>query len=106
MKTAMISQPMSGLSDEEIESVRNVAIKKLQDRGYIILNTFFDDDVFVDIISDKQVENAGLYYLSKSIEYMSSCDAVYFCRGWESARGCKTEHDIAEAYGLKIIEED
>jgi hypothetical protein len=36
---------------------------------------------------------------------MSKCDAVYFCNGWENARGCKIEHDIAIAYGLLTIYE-
>ena len=37
---------------------------------------------------------------------MSRCNAVYFCKGWENARGCKIEHDAAVAYGLKIIYEE
>lgn len=32
--------------------------------------------------------------------------ATYFCKGWESARGCKLEHAVAEAYGVKIIYEE
>ena len=35
---------------------------------------------------------------------MTLCNAVYFCKGWENARGCKIEHMCAEVYGLKIIE--
>ena len=30
----------------------------------------------------------------------------FFCKGWESARGCKIEHEAAVAYGLDIIEEE
>ena len=33
-------------------------------------------------------------------------EAVYFCKGWENARGCKLEHAVAEAYGLTIIYEE
>ena len=36
---------------------------------------------------------------------MSLCDAAYFCKGWENARGCRLEHDAAVAYGLEIIYE-
>jgi hypothetical protein len=48
----------------------------------------------------------NIYYLARSIEKMATCEAVYFCRGWQDARGCKIEHSIALAYGLDIIYED
>ena len=32
---------------------------------------------------------------------MSECDTVYFCKGWENARGCKIEHEVAKSYGYK-----
>lgn len=38
---AMLSQPMQGLSEEEIERTRDAAIRKLQARGYQVLNTLF-----------------------------------------------------------------
>jgi hypothetical protein len=36
---------------------------------------------------------------------MSLCHAVYFAKGWEEARGCKLEHDVAVAYGMAIFYE-
>ena len=36
---------------------------------------------------------------------MSLCHKVYFAKGWENARGCKIEHEVALAYGLEIIYE-
>lgn len=38
---AMISQPMGGLSEEEIGRTRDAAIRNLQARGYQVLNTAF-----------------------------------------------------------------
>ena len=32
---------------------------------------------------------------------MSKCNAVYFCKGWENARGCRIEHETAKAYGFR-----
>ena len=52
------------------------------------------------------VENIPLCFLAKSLENMSLCHAAFFCKGWESARGCKIEHEAAVAYGLDIIEEE
>ena len=45
-------------------------------------------------------------FLAKSLEKMSLCDAVYFCKGWEQARGCRIEHEVAVAYGLNVIYEE
>lgn len=42
--------------------------------------------------------------LGKSIVLMAHADAVYFCKGWENARGCRIEHECAIQYGLEIIE--
>ena len=103
-KKAMISQPMNGLTDEEIEKTRNKAIEHIERLGYKVVNTLFTGDWYSDSsMKERGVENIPLCFLAKSLEYMSLCDAVYFCDGWEDARGCRIEHDAAEEYGLDII---
>lgn len=44
-----------------------------------------------------------LHYLAMSLESMSSCNVIYFCPGWENARGCRIEHDAAAEYGLEVM---
>ena len=103
-KKAMISQPMNGLTDEEIEKTRNKAIRHLERLGYEVVNTLFTDDWYSDLtMKDRGVENIPLRYIAKSLENMSLCSVAYFCDGWEDARGCRIEHDGAEEYGLDII---
>lgn len=103
-KKAMISQPMNGLTDEEIEKTRNKAIRHLERLGYKVVNTIFSDEWYSDsAMKDRGVENIPLCFLAKSLEKMSHCDVAYFCDGWEDARGCRIEHDAAEEYGLDII---
>ena len=104
---AMLSQPMRDKSDVEIVMTRDRAIKFLENAGFEVVNTLFTDDWY----SDEQMRNRGVVqipvcFLAKSIENMSKCDAVYFCEGWENARGCKIEHDVAKAYGLIILYEN
>lgn len=96
---AMISQPMKGMSRDDILAAREYAIAFLTERGYDVEDTFFTDNGF---ISD-DTKNVSIAYLAKSIEAMSKCDAVYFCKGWATARGCKIEHEIALRYGLTLI---
>ena len=102
-KIAMISQPMRGKTDEEIEAQREKAVKALEAMGYSVVNTFFKGCFGGDISENV---NRPIYFLAKSLVSMSSCNAVYFCSGWDKARGCKIEHQVAQEYGLEIIYEE
>lgn len=102
MKKAMISQPMNGYVQDGIFKTKRKAVDYLESKGCIVVNTYFDkynDSVIEDL-------NKPLYYLSQSLLRMSGCDVVYFCKGWENARGCKIEHEVAKTYGLEIIYEE
>jgi SLT domain-containing protein len=107
MKKAMISQPMAGKTDKEIVETRNKAIKVLTEKGYEVINTLFTDEWYSkENMTKRGVVQVPLCFLAKSLENMSLCHTVYFCKGWENARGCKIEHDAAVAYGLEIIYEE
>lgn len=87
----MISQPMNGLTDEEIKAEREEVIKVINPE-WKVLNTLFDVEF-----------DNPIYYLAKSIEKLAEADAVIFVPGWEKARGCKIEYEIAKAYGKFIL---
>lgn len=107
MKKAMLSQPMGGKTDKEIVETRERAIKVLEAKGYEVVNTLFTDEWYSHENMEKRgVVQIPLCFLAKSLEIMSLCHTVYFCKGWENARGCKIEHDAAAAYGLDIIYEE
>lgn len=105
MKKIMISQPMNGKTDKEIIEVRNATAKKLEKMGYSVVNTFFDDKMYSpEMLRNRGgVKDSGVYLLGLSLEEMSRCDAVCFVDGWENARGCKIEHEVAKAYGLSCL---
>ena len=105
-KKAMLSQPMAGKSDEEITATREKAIKALKEKGFEIVNTLFTDEWYSkEKMAERGVVQIPLCFLAKSLENMCLCHVVYFCKGWENARGCKIEHEVAKAYGLEIIYE-
>lgn len=107
MVKAMLSQPMAGKTDEEIKLTREKAIKVLKENGYEIVNTLFTDEWYnTDQMKARGVVQIPVCFLAKSIENMSLCHVAYFCKGWEKARGCKIEHDVAVAYGLQVIYEE
>lgn len=105
-KKAMLSQPMAGRTEQEIIATRNRAIAELKRRGYEVVNTLFTDEWYsAEKMTERGVVQIPLCFLAKSLENMSLCHAAYFCHGWQSARGCRIEHDAAVAYGLEVIEE-
>lgn len=107
MMKAMLSQPMAGKSDEEIRATRERAFDALEMAGYEVVNTLFSDEWYSrENMKKRGVVQIPLCFLAKSIENMSLCHAAYFCKGWEKARGCRIEHEIAKAYGLEIIYEE
>lgn len=89
-----ISQPMSGLTDDEILSKRN-KIKK------------FLEEVYNWEVIDSYIEEEGnpVYLLGKSIELLSQADRIFMVKGWQNSRGCKIEYEVAKAYDIGIIEE-
>lgn len=49
-------------------------------------------------------DGGRLYYLGAAVQQMDQVNAVYFCKGWESAKGCQVEHYICELYGVQRVE--
>ena len=106
-KKAMLSQPMNGLSEEEIVATRDRAIKFLESKGYEVINTLFTDEWYSkDSMADRGVVQIPICFLAKSLENMSLCHTVYFCKGWDQARGCKIEHEVAKQYDVEILYEE
>ena len=107
MKRAMISQPMGGKTEDEIVATREKAISALEEKGYKVVNTLFTDEWHSkEKMEERGVVQIPLCFLAKSLENMSLCHAAYFCNGWENARGCRIEHEVAKAYGLEILYEE
>ena len=94
----MISQPMKGKTNEEIRKEREHLVTNIESNGDIVLDTIFDE-------APKNVDEA-IWLLSKSIEYLAQADVIFFMKGWEKARGCKIEHQVAVEYDKEIIYEN
>lgn len=95
---------MAGLSNEQIIETRNAFLKFAEKEKYEVVNTYFKDEWYSkDAMNDRGVVHIPLCFLAVSLEHMSLCHAVYFAKGWQNARGCKIEHEVALNYGLEII---
>ena len=94
---------MTGKTAKEIYDRQDEAIAKLEElypeETFEILDTFIEED------PDEKVKHDGAWLLGISIFLMSYADLVYFVKGWDDARGCIMEHNVAVAYGIPIVEE-
>lgn len=102
MKKLFISQPMRGLTDEEIlkarEEIKARAEKEIGEPIELI-------DSFISEYPGEINKQIPVWYLGKSIQFLSQADIVYFGGDWRNARGCKIEHEIAVQYNLDRIED-
>ncbi|WP_304393254.1 hypothetical protein [uncultured Clostridium sp.] len=74
---AMISQPMKGKTNEEIVAERQDLVEILEEQGYEVLDTVFDEK---DVL-----RNTPLCYLAKSLEALDEADVLVCMKGWEDA---------------------
>lgn len=95
----MISQPMRNRTEEDIREERKHIIEKFNNMHIEVIDTIFTEEAPED-------NNAGIYYLGKSIQEMSKVDALFMCDDWREARGCRIEYQVAREYGIKILYED
>lgn len=94
-----ISQPMKGRTEEEIMQERNRIttrwrneIAKWEGKSIEVIGSYFGAGV-----SKNPTDSLG-----KSISLIGKADLVVFAPGWENARGCKIEHEVAKEYGIQI----
>ena len=102
MKKLFISQPMRGLTDEEILKVREeirIRAEKTIGESVELIDSFIED------YPGEINKSIPVWYLGKSIQFLSQADVAYFGGDWRNARGCKIEYEVADKYGIKIIEE-
>lgn len=93
----MLSSPMAGKSKEEIDSERN-------EMANLLFDYYGDDncEIISSVVEDHE-QKSPLECLSESIFFMSMADVLAMGYGWEDARGCKLEHEIAKAYHKEVV---
>lgn len=95
-----LSVPMIGRSDEEIKdqlSALEVAVREQLCSYASIPNSFSESD------PPFACKNAGLWYLSQSLDTLSKCDTIVMAPEWDKYRGCTFEHEAAKSYGLDVV---
>ena len=123
-----VSGPMTGMPDNNIHAFR-AAAERLRSQGHFVINPHDFTPMFG---SDEEIEKsfknlyafyAGIYeddiditqakhkgrlanaIMAADLAAVSSCDAIYLLKGWETSRGARKELAHAIAHGLKIMQE-
>ena len=86
-----ISQPMKNRTAEEIMQERNRIAAKWTNASVEFIDSSF-----------REPGKNSIDSLGKSISLMGEADLVIFAPGWENARGCRIEHEVAKKYGIQI----
>lgn len=106
-RTLFISQPMSGLTHEEIMKTRTEATQYIESK-------YPDDNIIVlpsyQIVEPNVTYNAmsAVNLLGNAISMMGGANIVYFVPGWRDSKGCQIENEVArrwlEPTGVELIE--
>lgn len=92
----MLSRPMNGKTTEEIE-------KEEKEMVEILFDKYDDNCEIISSIVENHESKSPLECFGESIIFMSMADVLAMGFGWENARGCKLEHDVAKAYNVPVI---
>ena len=103
MKRIYVSIPITGYEIEEVQE-RALEVKRALSRTSVEVVTPFDVVSAEDTAGMADGE-AYAYCMGRDIESILLSDAVYFCRGWEASKGCRTEMEVATIYNKEIIKE-
>ena len=104
-KKVFISQPMRGLSKDEIADNRNKAIEIIQkELGKVeIIDSHFKGDKWQKINKkapdDKQKRR--VFFLGESLKLLAQADCVVFLDGYKEMDGCLCEEFVARQYGIQ-----
>lgn len=94
-----ISQPMNGLSKEEIRKQFEEAsadVRELLGPEAICVNAYTDLEPTGNV-------NRGVAFMEHSLHVMAPCDYIYYADGWEDSPGCRIEHLVASTYGIGTL---
>jgi hypothetical protein len=92
-----ISQPMNGLSNEQIIENRNEAYEELREMFPECLV------VIVDNLQMDSKKEHPLEYLGVDIDKMKEAKYVYFLEGFEKKRGYMVEFETARLFGIPML---
>lgn len=98
-----ISQPMVGLTNNELKKYRSKVLNMIQRRYPTEKIRFITNPLIANLPHD---DNSIVWYLGKSLECIASANLVFFSKDWEIDYICSLQHLICHYYHIPIAYED
>lgn len=94
-----ISQPMSGIPDEEVEQIRKqITDTMIEKYGNVeIIDQFH---IPKDELPGDDLQNPRIHKLGRSIQFLADADLVVFTGDFLHAKGCCVELAVCKEYGI------
>ena len=96
MPKVFISQPMKGKTTAQIVAERESVVNQLESLGYTVMDSVIKTPP-ADVASER------VWCLGESLKMLSTCDCIFFMKGWEGATGCRIEEMVARNYGISCM---
>ena len=97
-----ISQPMIGLTNDELKKYRSKVLSMIQ-RRYPTEKIHLINPPYPYY---PYGHNKSVWVLGKSLEYIAQADLVFFLKNWEISYVCSLQHLICRYYNIPIAYED
>lgn len=98
-----VSQPMNGLTVEEIKAERHIDVIDVISRLDLLENVIVFNNIDQDVSVAEEMGNPRVYMLGESIKYLSNADVAVFIDDWRRSNGCCAEEYICSLYHIPMI---
>lgn len=89
-----ISAPITGRTDEDVTFVFSYVRTQLEYYGHRVIDPWAIGQMLPPLSHDQYIE------IDKAI-IAQAADAVFFCAGWQSSKGCQSELALCEELDIK-----
>ena len=99
-----ISQPMNGLSEEEIKETRDEIFNNYKERhpSAELIDSYLSDEVQAYAANARHIRSQRVWCLGQSLGMLSQADVILMAPGWEGTPGCRIEQKVATYYDIPI----
>jgi hypothetical protein len=102
------SMPLAGRTEEQIQRAREWQHVEAKRTAARIFGVKQEDceilPTFINETPGKEYKTEALWYFGKGVmEYLSRADLLALADDYASARGCRMERAVAEAYGIPSV---
>lgn len=102
-KRMYLSLPITGRDLKSVKVFAKRVKQKWERKGYEVVTPFEVTEQFDGV---KEGMSYYAYCMGRCVEALLKCDGVIMCQDWFNSKGCRTEWNVAEVYGIKRVLDD